>query len=290
MDKSVAQSEVYMDRLLQALPESPELHRVDSRNYAFAREVAKGEIRNMFSAEAAEGRRFGPFGTLRFPYRKMGAIDSLDLFGLDELIIFSFYWQNRDRYRNALDIGANIGLHSILMNRCGFRVRSFEPDPKTMENLKANWALNQCQSNEAIQTAVSDKRGQAEFVRVLGNTTGSHLAGAKANPYGDLEKFPVEIMAIQDLLKGIDFLKLDAEGHEAVILKATKSEDWTALDAIAEIGSPENANEVFQHFKTIGVHLYAQKSGWSRVEKVEDMPKSYKDGSLFISKKNTMPW
>ncbi len=33
---------------------------------------------------------FGPFGALNFPYREMGAITSLQLFGLDELIIFAF--------------------------------------------------------------------------------------------------------------------------------------------------------------------------------------------------------
>ena len=32
---------------------------------------------------------YGPFGDISLPYFKMGAIDSLDLFGLDEMIIFS---------------------------------------------------------------------------------------------------------------------------------------------------------------------------------------------------------
>ena len=49
---------------------------------------------------------------LKLDYVPMGRIDSLHLFGLDtELVIFAFYQHNKSRYRNVLDIGANIGLH-----------------------------------------------------------------------------------------------------------------------------------------------------------------------------------
>src|SRR5690242_16421678 len=75
-----------------------------------------------FAREAGGPLTFGPFGTLELPYRRMGAIDSIDLFGLDELLIFAFYWANRNLYRRALDVGANLGLHSILMARSGFTV------------------------------------------------------------------------------------------------------------------------------------------------------------------------
>ena len=66
---------------------------------------------------------------MRFSYFEMGAINSLDLFGLDELIIFSFYWQNRNIYTSVADIGANIGLHSVILGHMGYSVTSFEPDP-----------------------------------------------------------------------------------------------------------------------------------------------------------------
>ncbi len=285
------ESESLMTGMLKALPELSSLHARSSETYQLFNTMALREVKSMFSeVNAGQGRDFGPFGKLVFPYRTMGAINSLDLFGLDELIIFAFYWQNRDRYKSTVDIGANIGLHSILMARAGFKVRSFEPDPVTMKIHKENLVLNGCQRNEPIQAAVSDKKGSAEFVRVLGNTTGSHLAGAKSNPYGDLEKFPVEIVPIQDHLQGVQFMKLDAEGHEAVILKAIDASTWKNLDAIVEIGTPENAKVVFTHLNQMGIKMFAQKSGWQRIKDEAGMPTSYKEGSLFISAKDAMPW
>ncbi len=284
-------SEASLDNMLRALPELAAVHSRDSKTYRLLNQIALREVKNLFSeSNANQPCEFGPFGKINFPYRTMGAINTLDLFGLDELIIFSFYWQNRDRYKSVLDIGANVGLHSILMSRAGFKVRSFEPDPVTMKYLKDNLALNECQNNEAVQAAVSDKEGSAEFVRVLGNTTGSHLAGAKANPYGELEKFPVDIVAIQNQLDNVQFMKLDAEGHEVVILKGIAASSWERLDAMVEIGTEENASAVYNHLHTLGVRMFAQKSGWEQIKNKNGMPTSYKEGSLFITMKDAMPW
>ena len=129
-----------------------------------------------------------------------------------------------------------------------------------------------------------------EFVRVLGNTTGSHLAGSKSNLYGEIERFPVKVLPFSELIKGVDFVKLDVEGHEKVILTGTTAEQWDTLDMIAEIGSEDNARAVFDHFIAIGVNMFGQKNNWKKVEQLEDMPTSYHDGSLFISSKAAMPW
>lgn len=283
-------SEVHLNKLLAALPETREQHSSTSASYGLFKEVARDAVHACFASENEAAHQFGPFGQLIFPYRKMGAIDSLDLFGLDELMIFSFYWQNRERYKTTLDVGANIGLHSIAMSRCGFNVRAFEPDPKTAEALKANLKRNNCENCEVVIAAVSDKHGKAEFVRVLGNTTGSHLAGAKKDPYGDLERFDVTVVPINEMLQGVDFMKLDAEGHEAVILLSTNELVWDKTDAIVEVGSPDNAKAVFEHFQKLGVNLFAQKQGWNRITSLAQMPTSYKEGSLFISSKDRMPW
>ncbi len=61
-------------------------------------------------------------------------------------------------------------------------------------------------------------------------------------------------------------------------------------DAITEVGNETNAKYIFSHFKKIGVNLFAQKINWQIVEKLEQMPTSYRDGSLFITLKDKMPW
>jgi len=251
--------------------------------------LAKHDIANAFAAETPVPREFWNFGQVSFPYHQMGAVSSLDLFGLDELILFAFYWQNRNRYRKVIDIGANIGLHSIILARCGFSVRAFEPDPRHYERLKANLAYNAVESVEATNAAVSIQDGTTTFVRVLGNTTGSHLQGAKES-FGDREEFEVQTHAIEPLFGSCDLIKMDAEGHERELLLSLRPELAKSVDIVVEIGSPANAQSVFEHMAAWDIKMFSQKSGWSRVTKIEQMPVTHREGSLFVTAKDSMPW
>jgi FkbM family methyltransferase len=280
-----------VDGLFEMLIETAPLHARSSAVHRYVAQQVGEKLRASPLREGADGAiDFGPFGALTFPYRRMGAIDSLDLFGLDELILFAFYHANRGRYQKAADIGANLGLHSIVLARCGVSVRAFEPDPIHADLLRANLERNGVSTVELVQAAVSDRDGKTEFVRVKGNTTGSNLAGAKAAPYGELDRFPVRIEAAMRALDGCDFAKIDAEGHEPVILGAIPFDRWASLDAMVEIGAPENAHLVYNHFAGSGIGLFPQKLGWMRAERFDDLPTSHREGSLFITTKNSTPW
>jgi FkbM family methyltransferase len=278
-----------LDDLFRTLPGVRDQHAPTSHLYVLLKQVARQEIERLFRS-GEEARGFGPFGELALPYFNMGAVDSLSLFDLDELLLFSFYHQNRNRYRRVLDVGANVGLHSIILNRCGFEARCFEPDPTHFRQLQRNLSLNGCSTVAPTQAAVSKEAGTLEFVRVLGNTTGSHLAGAKSSPYGELERFPVRVEAIGPLLEWADLVKMDVEGHEAEILLSTQRKHWLKTDGMVEIGSPVNARAVYDHFRSLGINLFAQKIGWGPVADFAAMPTSYRDGSLFITSKDAMPW
>ena len=283
-------SPLILEELFLTLPLKIDQHSPKTKYYEDLKVMARQEIEKLFTNSSKGPQNFGPFGKLIFPYHKMGAVDSLNLFDLDELIIFSFYWANRTKYKRVADIGANIGLHSIILDKCGFEVHSYEPDPEHFKILERNLELNNASKVKAYNSAVSTKAGQAEFVRVLGNTTGSHLAGSKSNQIGELEKFAVDIKPIVPIIEWADFLKIDAEGHEKEILLATVSENWTHTDAIVEVGNEANAHAIFDHFNKIGVNLFAQKVNWQKVVNLEDMPTSYRDGSLFITSESNMLW
>ena len=169
-------------------------------------------------------------------------------------------------------------------------MQAFEPDPQHLAWLNETITRNACGSVAVLPAAVSDSNGMQQFIRVLDNTTGSHLAGAKPNPYGRLERFTVPVVSIRDIIRQVDLLKIDAEGQERQILLATDPGDWQAADAIVEIGSIENALAVYGHFAGTPVKLFAQKSGWLQVCSKEEMPTSYRDGSLFVTTKAAMPW
>ena len=108
----------------------------------------------------------------------MGNINSTHLFGIDELFLFKFYEKNKTKYKNVCDIGANIGLHSIILDKLGYNVTSFEPDPRHVLIAKNNFKINGSKVN-LINKAVSNRSGQSVFTRILGNTTGSFLGNKK---------------------------------------------------------------------------------------------------------------
>ncbi|MDA9920083.1 FkbM family methyltransferase [bacterium] len=195
-----------------------------------------------------------------------------------------------DSITNVADIGANIGLHSIILSRCGYNVTSYEPDPIHFKILKQNLKLNEIKNAKLINAAVSDKDGFSIFVRVIGNSTSSHLEGSKDNAYGDLEKFEVKTIHIDSVFKDIDFIKMDVEGAEGKIILSTGSEHWATTEMLLEVGNEKNASVIFSHLKKIGINAFSQKNGWAIVKTLDDFPKSYKEGSLFISNKDYMSW
>ncbi len=279
-----------LGNLIALLADIRDRHSPTDPLYGFLKAVARESVEACFSDDAPAPIPLSPFGDLTFPYFGMGNIDSLNLFAIDEFIILAFYWSNRTTYRRVADFGANIGLHSFAMYRCGFDVRSFEPDPTHFERLEKNLLLNGCEAIELHQTAISTAPGEHEFVRVLGNTTGSHLSGAKADPYGDLDRITVRMEAAGEHLAWADLVKMDIEGHEAEVLCDAALDVWSDTDAIVEVGTEENAGRIFDHFSPGRVNLFAQKIAWAKVERLEDMPTSHRDGSLFITTKAAMPW
>jgi len=277
--------------LLQVLASTPQYHARSTALYGFLDGLVKQAFHEAKPAfEEGHAIPFAELGSLILPYNKMGAIDSIDLFGLDELLMFAFYWKNRSRYKRAADIGANMGLHSIVLSKCGIATEAYEPDPQHFVKLQRNLELNQVRDCTPYQAAVSGQDGTMQFCRVLGNTTSSHLAGAKPNPYGDLEYFDVDVKDINAIAARVDLFKIDAEGHEGVLLNALKDNAFATVDAFVEVGTPESARVVFDRFKGSSINVFAQKRGWARVESLDDIPVSYKEGGIFISSKEHMPW
>lgn len=280
-----------LSQLIRDLGDYPSVHKPDTMIFNLLKAQAWQISHAIFAENGRQEGGFGEFGRITLPYFKMGNIDSVDLWGLNELIIFAFYLKNRARYKKVLDLGANIGLHSILMARLGWTVRSYEPDLSHFRQLCINQHLNELVNADvcAYRKAVWTENGTKSFTRVLGNTTGSHLTGMKAAPYGGLERFDVETVKFADILDGIDFIKMDVEGAEADLITSLPRTWWRNLDCLLEIGSPEAASRIWDYFEDEDqVYLFSQKIGWKIAKKLEDLPSHHSHGSLFISR--DAPW
>ena len=250
------------------------------------------EIDQLHGIGKSEVLTLGEVGNLNFPYFEMGSIDSVKLFGIDELIFFSFYYTNRDRYKKTLDLGANIGLHTLIMKKLGFQVVSYEPDSIHLAQIEKVMKLNDLGTEGLTPKAISDKRGTMEYIRILGNTTGSHLLGSKEEVYGATEIVSVEVDDILEVLSQgkFDFVKMDVEGHEVVLLNRITAQLIATTDIMLEIGSEKNAKEIFTILSDKKIPAFAQKINWGRVEKLEDLPNHHTHGSLFLSMQGPPNW
>ena len=284
-------NEDILKSLLELLPSIASFHSPSSSLYKYIEKTSSYSSLRLFGSGQDCNADLGILGRIILPYYKMGAINSTHLFGLDELILFSFYYQNRKRYKKVADLGANIGLHSIVLSNLGFDVTSYEPDLIHFKKIKENINLNCLQNKpKLVNKAISVEKGNVEFTRLKNNTTGSHISGSKESCYGEIEKFNVETDSFKEVISNFDLLKIDIEGHEAEVLLSTSKDDWNNTDAMIEVGSQKNGEKIFSFFSEINVNLYSQKKNWHRVQTINDMPSSYKEGSLFITCKNNVPW
>ena len=249
-------------------------------------------IKKLHGIGISEVFTLGEIGNINFPYFKMGNVDSVKLFGIDELIIFSFYYINRNRYKKTLDLGANIGLHTLIMKKLGFQVISYEPDSIHLAQIEKVMNLNDLSTEGLTPRAISDKRGTMDYIRILGNTTGSHLLGSKEEVYGPTEIVSTEVDDILEVLSqgNFDFVKMDVEGHEVVLLNRITTQSITSTDIMLEIGSEKNANAIFSILSDKKIPAYAQKTNWARVEKLQDLPSHHTHGSLFLSMQGPPNW
>jgi len=240
-------------------------------------------------AQALLCENFGPFGRLDFPYIQMGKIDSLHLFGDTELMILALYWHNRGRWKQCLDIGANLGLHSICMAKLGMYVNAYEPDQEHFGHLLRNVFKNDCEKLVNLhKQAVHTLDGTARFVRVLDNLTGNHLEGYKQS-YGPRTHTIVETVDCRHLWERADFAKIDSEGNEADLVRTMSRELFSdKFSCVLEVRNVENARIIYNHCMNNGINMWAQKTHWSLVKDFEGMPTANREGSLFLGRQG--PW
>jgi FkbM family methyltransferase len=225
---------------------------------------------------------------MSFPYVSMGKIDSLDLFGPTELMILELYKENQKRWRFVADIGANLGLHSIIMARLGWDVQAYEPDPEIYLKLRANIEANKVYTHiDTHKAAVHTSDGIMNFIRVHNNLTGSHLEGYK-DSYGPRNTIQVKTVDCRSIWPEIDFAKIDSEGNEASMSLTMNEHDMSHMSCVMEVRNTQNAQIIYEHFRKIDVPIWAQKVNWKKVQSLDDMPHINREGSIFVGHES--PW
>jgi FkbM family methyltransferase len=129
----------------------------------------------------------------------------------------------RDRSKNVvfLDIGANVGEHSLVMSREVSEVHSFEPSSEMTSRLERNIAINQLTNIKVHRVALGAEDCEAELGSGFEGNSGSRSL---------LWSFPgkkterVRVRQVRRVLEenGIDrvhIVKIDVEGYEKRVLQ-----------------------------------------------------------------------
>ena len=125
----------------------------------------------------------------------------------------------------AVDVGANIGNHSIWFSRRFARVLAFEPNPVCVKLLEANVLFNGLSNIRLFPIGLSDESAQLEFHMDKGGNLGRSGVAHSLRDQTDAH-FPVRVEAGDSVLTDevlgehpLRLLKLDIEGHEFRAIK-----------------------------------------------------------------------
>jgi len=160
----------------------------------------------------------------------------------------------------AVDIGANIGWFSILLNRVSSpdaRIFSFEPNQNNYALLVENLHQNKCNNVEAVAKAVSEKNGASELYIYPEKNSGRH---SLLHSDG-LSKTVVDTVALnnffeEDIFRRVKFIKLDIEGFEYfALMGASKLLEFAPLVMMElspnlyrdNAGVPEIVSFMYEH-------------------------------------------
>jgi len=124
----------------------------------------------------------------------------------------------------VLDIGANIGNHTLAFSTVASHVYAFEPLPAVFELLDRNISDNRITNVDAFPFALSDTEEDATIFMVSeGNVGASSFDQRDDNTQGITVKKRIGDHVIAELgLKKLDLIKLDVEAHEAFVLRGLK--------------------------------------------------------------------
>ena len=120
---------------------------------------------------------------------------------------------------NVVDVGANIGLYSLLLSRLVDRsgsVLAFEPEPGLFATLRENCVKNNATNIFPFQCALGRVNRLASFHRSAFNSGDNHLDDA----VGEDDSVEVRVQRFDDLQPDSrpDFVKIDVQGHELAAL------------------------------------------------------------------------
>lgn len=129
-----------------------------------------------------------------------------------------FIEKHPERKRTMIDVGAHIGLFSIIYSDKFDKIYSYEPNKKSYDYLIKNINENNCDNIIPKNYCISNDFEHGEMVS-FGSPDNSGTFVVKENPDGD-----VKCVRLDDYdFEFVDFIKIDVEGCELTVLQSAEN-------------------------------------------------------------------
>jgi FkbM family methyltransferase len=172
-----------------------------------------------------------------------------------------------------IDVGANIGNHTLYFSDVFKEVVSVEADPEIYAILKLNVELNNVKNCRVVNFALSETDGLVLFQSATKSNLGTgrivenncDTIGSKVVVAANGDKLLSELK-----IDNIKFIKLDVEGHEKLVLKGLKTSIQESKPIIAfESNSEEAYREVATLLNEYGyTKMYALQHPFAAQRKI----------------------
>lgn len=164
----------------------------------------------------------------------------------------------------ALDVGSNIGNHSLRLSKLFDRVYAFEPNISTFYAQLANLAYNNIHNVFLYNLGLSDKKQRAEIYTPDAENIGTARFHTDGHCYPDDQETPRTAPAL--LIEGdafiakkgipeelIQFIKIDVEGMELKVLKGLEGclasrKPIICFEALTE----SSATDIIRYLRSLG--------------------------------------
>lgn len=162
----------------------------------------------------------------------------------------------------CLDIGANIGLHTIAMSHYvgdSGKVFAFEPEAHNFQLLRQNLRMNEADNVIALKSAVGSRESTCRL-SLNSSNFGDHRVSTDESANGNFQEVPLITIdgQLRELPDGaVKFIKIDVQGFEYEVMQGMTATLNRNPDAIIFIevfplalrGAGTSATELMQFFR-----------------------------------------
>lgn len=176
-----------------------------------------------------------------------------------------------------LDVGANVGLVSLLLADKVRHAIMFEPNPMAAERARANCRLNHLEF-EVVAQALSDKVGEVEFENAAGVSALTRIVEgfSTSMPTTKVQRTTFDQFWREHAAQRppISAVKIDVEGHENAVLRGMKAflKNQRPKLVMFEYLARTNIRQALETFHDVGYTVFELSAAGPRIATEEVTP------------------